>query len=366
MLEYFLSTLEVRARAISLHLKDGGDQRKLLDEVQEKLAKLKSEPYPANFDKDFEAWNEAYGLARLLVLLEPAENLSAELRRRVAEATSEKIGCATRLAAASEALLTHAFDANGAIKPGEESKLRGLLLETMEELHLGYQRKFYARPIRRNSTTRLIMFGFGAFVAFMFPYVMLYYKVTHSGSSNDSIPSWTNVDISSWAWLPLWSALTAGLFGAMFSRLLFLQSHWSTMSIGSLKAARESSTILLRGCVGMMGAVIVSFFLQAHVIAGGLFPDFQEIGLERRYYPVSAGPDNAKASVAQAQTNATMPSNTNDPHAKLLPLLLIYPNQHLALLIVWSFLAGFSERLVPTILKDTESSAEKAAGEKPS
>jgi hypothetical protein len=126
--------------------------------------------------------------------------------------------------------------------------------------------------------------------------------------------------------------LTAGLFGALFSRLLYLQSNWNVLSIGGLKDARDIWSIFLRGCVGMTGAVIVSFFLQSGIIAGGLFPDFSQIGMEEKLYPLV----------------------DKDPNGTLNSLHIIYPSKSLALLVVWSFLAGFSERLVPSILQETE------------
>jgi len=97
----------------------------------------------------------------------------------------------------------------------------------------------------------------------------------------------------------------------------------------------------LRGCVGMTGAVIVSFFLQAGVLSGGLFPAFPSIGLQVTDFPSSQ------------QVGAT----TQD----FARFHLILPDKDLALLIVWSFLAGFSERLVPTILQDTETAIGKKA-----
>jgi hypothetical protein len=164
-----------------------------------------------------------------------------------------------------------------------------------------------------------------AFLLFILPYGGLYLELASGKLS----------PVESWSWLPLYSALTSGLFGALFSRLLYLQSNWDALTIGGLKDAREFTSILLRGCVGMTGAVIVSFFLQANVIGGALFPTFPEIGLDEAYFP---------------------PRGTG-----LTSLHLIYPSKALALLVVWSFLAGFSERLVPSILQDTETSVGKAA-----
>jgi hypothetical protein len=50
-----------------------------------------------------------------------------------------------------------------------------------------------------------------------------------------------------------------------------------------------------------------------------------------------------------------------DPSTKDAILSLIFPNPQLALLVVWSFLAGFSERLVPSILQSTEVSLSESA-----
>jgi hypothetical protein len=126
----------------------------------------------------------------------------------------------------------------------------------------------------------------------------------------------------------------------MFSRLLFLQTNWNALSLGALKDARDFSSILLRGAVGMTGAVVIYYFLLSGVIGGGLFPEFKEIGLHQlKFKDTSSGED----SVA---------------------LRLILPNAQLALLVVWSFLAGFSERLVPSILQTTEASLGESAAQR--
>ena len=87
----------------------------------------------------------------------------------------------------------------------------------------------------------------------------------------------------------------------------------------------------------MTGAVVIYFFLLSGIIGGGLFPEFKKIALHQlSFYDPSDG-DGAVA------------------------LRLILPNAQLALLVVWSFLAGFSERLVPSILQTTEASLGESA-----
>ena len=327
MLASFLSVLDVRTRRATLSVTDEA-KKAVLAEIQTSLNTFKDR-FAAASD-DAQAWNECYRLERLMVLIEPAENLWPELQRRVAEADEEKLASAPRLAAAADAARQLAFDAQAphGLRPGGEELLRSNLLDVLEEIHLAVQRKFYSRPIRRSATRRIVWAGMLAFLLFIMPYIVLYICFALTGRH----------PVEGWSWLPFYTALTSGLFGALFSRVLFLQSNWENLTIGGLKAARDYTSILLRGCVGMTGAVIVSFFLLSNVVGGGLFPTFSEIGLDTASYPKIEG---------------------SAPH-----LSLIYPSKSLALLVVWTFLAGFSERLVPSLLQDTETSIAKSSASK--
>jgi hypothetical protein len=101
-----------------------------------------------------------------------------------------------------------------------------------------------------------------------------------------------------------------------------------------LPDAREPSSLFLRGIVGTSGAVVIYFFLQSGIISGQLFPKFDQIDVLE--FQFTTGPDQARR------------------------LSLVFPNANLALLAVWSFLAGFSERLVPSILASTEAKLDQA------
>src|ERR1041385_3399786 len=278
ILAYFLVTLDVRMRRIAPTIPPGSNPARdeALAEIRKSLA-----DFTANFATAPEAiaWNEAYRLGMLFALVEPKENLWAELKRRLATAASENVGSAARLAAAADALAPVVLDPKspGVLPPEWETAVRSLLLEVLEDTHSTIQRKFYSRPIRKKATTRIVTFGLAAFVLFMLPYVGLYYNVWHEKKNL----------VDSWAWLPVYSVATTGLFGALFSRLLYLQSNWDALSIGGLKDAREFTSIILRGCVGMIGAVIVFFFLKSGVIEGKLFPAFSDIGVEKFSFPLT-------------------------------------------------------------------------------
>ncbi len=320
MLAYFLSMIEVRIRRLEPFAEPDPVRKKLLSDIQTALAGFGTN-YRATGNQ---AWCEAYRLERMMTLVEPPENLVSEIDRRLGEAAEEKVQSVGRLHANFETMILIAVDKSQtppALRAGGEGLLRSFLLDVMEEMHWTLQRKFYSRPLQKNATYRIVYFGLFAFVALLIPYVYVYFRIANGDT----------VSFEATSWIPLYTSLTAGLFGALFSRLLFLQKNWNDLTLGEIKDARDYSSVLLRGCVGMTGAVMISFFLQSGVLQGGLFPNFAEMGFKHLHYALP-----------------------NDTSAESIPFRLLYPNEALALLVVWSFLAGFSERLVPSLLQSTE------------
>lgn len=328
MLGFFLSTLEVRAFQIKPTVAEDPVRTAAFAAFQ---AAFNSFPLRFNTVKapaNHAAWTEAYRLERMLALAEPRSNLLMEIKRQTAAAVEEGISPASRLITAVEAALPGAVDTSKLppeVRPGGERVLRSLLLQMLEELHWNSQRKFYARPIQKSATYRIVYVGAVAFALFLLPYAIVYFNIFFRG---------TKPALDTWSFLPLYTALTAGLFGASFSRLLYLQQNWNAFSLGAIMDAKDFTSILLRGCVGMTGAVIVYFFLQSGAMSGALFPEFGRIGFEQIAFP-------------------------KDAAEPVVPISLFFPNSALALLVVWCFLAGFSERLVPSILESTESSLGK-------
>ena len=115
-------------------------------------------------------------------------------------------------------------------------------------------------------------------------------------------------------------SMASGLFGATFSMLVNTTKRSAEGTLESLSAALSWHTLTVRGAVGVGAAAILYFFFSSGLLAGSLWPALTELRFEET--------QNGKFWV---------------------------PNKDWSLLIIWSFIAGFSESFVPNILKKTES-----------
>jgi hypothetical protein len=336
MLTYFISMLEVRLERAK---RTNNDTTKcmntsIVNEICTVLDELKKRsPAAASLEGDRD-WIEAARLERLLVLIEPKDCLLDEVKSRLAEALDEKLSYTDRFKAALNEIEPEIKKENQ-LSAGHENLLRHLLLKILEEIHWTAERKYYSQFIRKSATRRIVTFGVIAFLAFIMPYIKIHIDILQDDANT----------FKKWSFLPLYTAVTAGWFGAMFSRLLYLHLKWDALSTSGLKTAQEYTSILLRGCVGMTGAVIVFFFLHSGIVSSTLLPKFGEISLQDMRYLLPNSDQRAQPNLPGADVSSQ--------------IHLIFPNINLALLVVWSFLAGFSERLVPSLLRDTERSLER-------
>lgn len=133
-------------------------------------------------------------------------------------------------------------------------------------------------------------------------------------------------DSLGWSYTGFSLAGSAGFLGAVFS---MMTSHSGSLYAASIEEAQlvaRVRTIMFRVAIGGTAAIILYFVFESGVIAGMAFPDLEKLGF-------------ASISVEQGTTQA---------------LGKLVPNAELCKLMVWSFLAGFSEKLVPQLLGRAE------------
>ncbi len=118
-------------------------------------------------------------------------------------------------------------------------------------------------------------------------------------------------------------ALASGFFGASFFMLIQLQTRMKESSLSDIREMWKWSFIFLRCLVGIGGALILYFIFQSDLLGGSIWPNLVKLNFD----------------------SCCKVGGTSE---------LYVPNKDLSLLIVWSFLAGYSQTLVPSILVTTE------------
>jgi hypothetical protein len=107
------------------------------------------------------------------------------------------------------------------------------------------------------------------------------------------------------------TAMASGWLGTCFSMLIGLRSKLTSSSLQELKVIHRMDYIFSRTIIGLISGLIVFYFFESKLVSSSLFPMLDD-------------------------KSQTMDKVSN------------------ALLIVWCFISGFSEKLVPDLLAQTE------------
>jgi hypothetical protein len=197
----------------------------------------------------------------------------------------------------------------------DDEVLRNFLLRVMEAVHWNAGTKTVSRAVRTAATKVVTTCVVISFLLWIAPYLTLW--VDYNPGDHTISTYWTLFLI--------YVAVTSGLFGAFFSRLIAIQRLWGKMTLDEAFLQRELSYTLMRAGVGVSGALLVLFFLRTGLVSSTLFPGFDQLGLDFAF-SIGDGP----------------------------PMAFVIPTKGLAVLTTFCFVAGFSELLVPSMLASTE------------
>ena len=263
MMRLYRSNLEVRLRNVDeAALTDS--QHKVFVSVCEMLkgsCSARTQGRPSD-------WDEVYKAERMIVLLYSGAPLRQEIGARLHELSAESPAEAESFRRDYEFMLKPAADGAATL---DDVSLRMFLLRVMETLHWNAKKKFLARPIFQTAMRNILLGVLAAFCLIIAPYVAV------NTIGTDGVGKW-------WSVFALYTALSSGLMGAFFSRLLDVQRNGSHFSLDQVFQHRAISYTLLRAGVGVCGALIVYIFLRSDFVSGPMFPVFDDVAI--RYVAV--------------------------------------------------------------------------------
>jgi hypothetical protein len=213
MLQMELSNLKFRFSRI--------DQSKVASDVKKKLIDV--------FEKPDKTWDDAYQIENEIAMLLSGELLRQEITARLREALARN--------ARDAAVLQTDYDALLKSEKKDDEVLRALLLQVLENINWQKRLKYLSRKIRLKATSKTLYLAAGALLLVLWPYFF-----------------WLPASI--WAYFGLYTVLTFGLLGALFSRLINLQRR-SDWTLEELRNAQTVGYIFQRACIGVCGALIV-------------------------------------------------------------------------------------------------------------
>ena len=295
LFESYLVTAEAQWASVAPQSKI--DNPELTEQVEKLIVDCRT------LDRDIDRqWKKVSLLEQLVAVFLTASQLRSEGDRRLVKATSQGIPSA-------EALKDRWADL---VEANQVEDMRSLYITLLDEMQWHYCKRRMDRRARFRAVIPILIFGITLFIIAFIPL----FSAIIAGVTGDMWSVHPRLGLGSHMY-GLYIAVSFGLLGAMFSRLSSLQSNFMNLDYDLVRNLFRSRVIGVRLIFGMIGSVIIYFAIFGHLLAGDIFPDTANLKQEFRGGPTV---DEAK-------------------------------------LVVWSFLGGFSERLVPDFLQRTETSA---------
>jgi hypothetical protein len=304
-----------------LVLYEGLSQR---DQEIDALVLRTAERNPARKISFEESWTHLNEMELRLFQLLEEKQLDAEIERKLDQARQMKL----------PSLKSHVkrFEDLKGVHHLDDRRAQAIAL--LEDMFVRYSYRHSEREKRREVAGRLTIIGL---VLLIVPVLLVLLHNLSAGVSNSAVkflagvlglggggrPSGPN---------PLFVVVYFGMVGAYFSRLLSFQSHSGELRWQELDIGYGWRTMSVRLLIGAFGAALLYFLLLGGILSGSVFPE-----------------SGFSLWAVDEQTKAQMKP--------------LRPSLDFALLIVWSTIAGFSERFVPSYLDKVRAKTESQKAE---
>lgn len=310
------------------------------------------------------SWRSAYCSEQLMVGLMDDDKLIIETERR--------IGTAERIKISAAPLYSEEFGKMKADNFSDPNRLRHLLLRIISDSQWRRMRDYLERRFATAYVSRINRIWMASIVIFLFSLLITDMLPDRSVKAPAEIATATKSGTPSKASLPdtapsgpappgaapsgpapisgqfvskdverapppkpgnpqlhklagLLVALIMGLLGAAFSMVWMAQKRIQSFALEDIQLQSRWEFLLLRLGFGTGAAVVLYFGFQAGVIHGKLFPQIELLGFTEN-----------RPAIGERRLGSWV------------------PNSDFASLLVWSFLAGFSENFVPNFLRRAE------------
>jgi hypothetical protein len=208
---------------------------------------------------------------------------------------------------------------------------RAVYLSLLQRLQSSFIEKRFQRQLRRETAKRLFFVGSCILALAVLPLALFFGWLRYHGYPVDK-------DEHHWLFylepvIGLTAIIAFGALGAFFSRAMQFQQKLATLVFDDVMNLYQTRVLLLRFLFGSIGAIVFYFVLRGQLISGSLFPNLSQGSVNENYFGGFFPPGGLTISA---------------------------PLMELAKLLAWSFIAGFSERLVPDVLERAEAATEKS------
>jgi len=266
------------------------------------------------------AWIQCNKVELLMLPLLPESVLDAHFRHALDEARQNGMAQSEHYKEMERRFLKEDPSEKATPKPTRDAKQEAYRT-LLSELHQYYLNRRFRRDLRLRTAWALLVLAGGILILAAIPVALFALSPESAGGATSD--RWTRAELIRDPMFCFFAAAAFGILGAFFSRLMSFQSRQQTYGFEELLHNFDKKFVAVRCAVGMFGAIVFFLLMRSGLLGGTLFPQEAEL---------------------------------NDAGKLVLPF---------AKLLVWSFIAGWSERLVPDALERTAakpSEPEKPAG----